>query len=58
MIISSILLSRKAAFLQAAYAVALMYILVTLEYSGILPHYCLSEFILSDQHDNLVYIMA
>lgn len=58
MIISSILLARNAAFLQAAYAVALVYILITLEYFGILPHYCLREFILSDQHKNLVYIMG
>lgn len=55
-IIASILLSRRASFLQAAFAVFLFCLIVTLEYSGILPHYCLKSFILEDQRQNLFYI--
>jgi signal transduction histidine kinase len=58
MIISSILLSRRAAFLQVSYAVLLLYSVIALEYYGILPHYCLREFMLADQHENLIYIMG
>jgi len=56
MIIASILLSRKASFLQATYAVLLFSSLVTLEYFGILPHYSLKGFIMHNQHNNPFYI--
>lgn len=56
MIISSILLSRGAAFLQATFAVLLFLLLVTGEYSGVITHYCLGELFVSSQHYNLVYI--
>ncbi len=56
MIIASILLSRRASFLQATFAVLLFCLIVILEYFGILPHYCLKGFIIHNQHDNLIYI--
>jgi signal transduction histidine kinase len=58
MIIASILLSRRASFLQATYAVLLFSSLVTLEYFGILPHYCLKGFIMYNQHNNPFYIVG
>jgi len=56
MIIASILLSRRAAFLQATFAVALFLAMVTIEYTGAMRHYCLVSFIIKDQHSNLLYI--
>ena len=56
MIIASILLSRRAAFLQATFAVILFCSLVFLEYFGILNHYYLSGFVSYNLHDNLVSI--
>ncbi len=58
MIIASILLSRRASFLQATYAVLLFSSLVILEYLGILPHYYLKGFIIHSQHNNPFYIMG
>ncbi len=56
MIIASILLSRRAAFLQATFAVVLFCLIVTLEYFGFLPRYCLKEFVGYDLHLNKLYI--
>ncbi len=56
MIIASILLGRRASFLQATFAVLLFSVMVSLEYFAILPHYCLSKFIIQDQHHNFIYI--
>lgn len=56
MIIASILLSRRASFLQATFAVLLLCLLVSLECLDILPHYCLERFIINDQHNNIFYI--
>ncbi len=56
MIIASILLDRRASFLQATFAVLLFSIMVSLEYSGVLHHYFLGRFIFYDQHRNLTYI--
>ncbi len=56
MITASILLSRRAAFIQATYAVFLFCSMVILEYFGILHHYCLKEFLAYDLCRNLVYI--
>jgi len=58
MIIASILLSRRAAFLQATLSILLLTITVVLEYLGILSHYCLKGFIHSSLHDDLLYIIA
>lgn len=56
MIIASILLSKRASFLQATFAVLLFSIMVSLEYFAVLPHYCLKKFIIHDQQHNLTYI--
>ncbi|NQV04702.1 MAG: HAMP domain-containing histidine kinase [Candidatus Omnitrophica bacterium] len=56
MIIASILLSRRASFLQATFAVMLFFMMVALEYLGTLPHYCLIGFVSSDLHSNAVHI--
>ncbi len=56
MIIGSILLSRRAAFLQATFVVILFSLVVTLEYFEILFHYCLKNFLGFDLHKNLLYI--
>ena len=56
MIIASILLSCRASFLQATFTALLFCLIVTLEYFGILPHYCLKGFITYNQHDHLIYI--
>jgi len=56
MIIAGILLSRRASFLQATFAVSLFFSLVILEYYGILPHYCLKSFTTYTQHNNFTYI--
>ena len=56
MIIGSILLSRRASFLQATFAVFLFCSMVSSEYSGILQHYCLGRFVILSPHDNALYI--
>jgi signal transduction histidine kinase len=56
MIIASILLSRRAAYLQASFTAALFSSIVALEAFKILPHYCLEEFIINCQEHNLTYI--
>lgn len=56
MIIASILLSRSASFLQATLAVSLFAVTVITEYLGVLPHYCLSEFIVNCQYRNPIYL--
>jgi len=58
MIIASILLSRRASFLQATFAVFLFALMVWLEYAGFLRHYCLKGFVLNDLHANKVYILG
>jgi signal transduction histidine kinase len=56
MIIASILLSHRAAFLQATFAMLLFCLDVVSEYFGVLHHYCLGNFIIADQHKNVIYI--
>ncbi|MDP3730394.1 MAG: HAMP domain-containing sensor histidine kinase [Candidatus Omnitrophota bacterium] len=56
MIIAGILLSRRAAILQATFAAVLFLAMVILEYTHTLAHYCLGGFIIEDQHGNLLYI--
>ena len=58
MIIASILLSRRASFLQATFAVFLFTLMVWLEYAGFLRHYCLKGFVLDDLHTNKIYILG
>src|SRR3989338_10975581 len=55
-IIASILLSRRASFMQATFAVFLFCLMVILEYAGILKHHCLEGFIIHDQHTNPIHI--
>src|SRR3989338_8818627 len=56
MIIASILLSRKASFLQATFAAFLFGSVAALEYFGILHHYCVEGFLGYDLHENPMYI--
>lgn len=56
MIIASILLSRRASFMQASLAVVLFSLMVILECLEIIPHYCLEGFIAYTQHNNVIYI--
>ena len=57
-IIASILLTRKASFLQATFAVFLFCFIVLLEYKGVIPHYCLQKFVPYTLHENLLYIFG
>lgn len=56
MVIAGILLSRRASFLQATLAVSLFATTVILEYFGVLPHYCLKNFIINCQYRNTIYL--
>lgn len=56
MIIASILLSRRASFGQATFAISLFTGMCVLEYSGFLRHYCLRGFIPYTLHNNPSYI--
>jgi signal transduction histidine kinase len=51
MIIASILLSVWESYLQATFASLLLFLLVLLEYRGVIPHHCLERFVAFDQHD-------
>ena len=58
MILAGILLSRRAAFLQATLATVLFSCVVGLEYAGVIPHYCLKGFILQCQGSNPSYVLG
>jgi len=58
MIIASMLLSRKASFLQATLAISLFSFMVFSEYRGILPHHCLVGFVPYTLHQNSSYIFG
>ncbi len=58
MIIASILLSRKASFLQATYSVVLFSLIVFAEYLEVLPHYCLRGFVPATLHSNILHIFG
>ena len=57
MIIASIILSVVESYLYATLAAALVALMVFLEYSEILPHYCLRGFITHDLHQDGFYIV-
>ncbi|MFH1009081.1 MAG: HAMP domain-containing sensor histidine kinase [Candidatus Latescibacterota bacterium] len=57
-IISSILLTVRATYLQATFAVFLFSLLVALEYAHILPHYPLKEFAAPDLFERGKYILG
>lgn len=56
MIIASILLTRRASFLQATFAIIMFMAMGILEYSDILPHYCLKGFIPYTLHNRSLYM--
>ncbi|MEW6009096.1 MAG: HAMP domain-containing sensor histidine kinase [Candidatus Omnitrophota bacterium] len=56
MIIASILLSRRASYLQATFATLLLISMVGLEYFGILSHHYLEGFSLRGLYTNKLYI--
>jgi len=58
MIIASILLSRRASFLQATFTIFLFNSVVFLEYAGLLPHYCLKGFVPYTLHGSPLYIFG
>jgi signal transduction histidine kinase len=58
MIIAGILLSRRAAFLQATFAVLLLSALAAIEFWGILPHYHLLGFTANTLYYNPTYILG
>jgi len=55
MIIASILLSRRASFLQATLAAVLLLSMIYLEFFGLIRHYCLEGYISADLHGNTLY---
>ncbi|MHC5117221.1 MAG: sensor histidine kinase [Planctomycetota bacterium] len=58
MIIASILLSVWESYLQATLASGLLFLLVLLEYSGIIPHHCLDDFVKFEQFDHAPYVFG
>ena len=58
MIIASILLSVWESYLQATFASGLLFLLVLLEYRGIIPHHCLDGFVASDQHNYAPFVLG
>ncbi|MFH1208062.1 MAG: HAMP domain-containing sensor histidine kinase [Candidatus Omnitrophota bacterium] len=58
MIFASILLTRRASFFQATYAVFLFFLLMFSESSGILPHHCLRSIYSYPLHENIFYGMG
>lgn len=58
MIIASILLTRRAAFLQATLAVVVFSSVFLLEYTGRIPHHCLTGFVVGTQHVNALHILG
>lgn len=57
-IVVSILLSRKASYLQATLAIFLFSGLVELEYFRFVPHICLKGFIKTDLSQDKIYILS
>ena len=58
MVIASILLSARESYLQAALAVALLVTLATLEYRGIVAHYCLNGLLTHGFHADGTYVFS
>jgi signal transduction histidine kinase len=56
MIIAGILLSRRASFIQATFAVLLFCAMAVSEYSGIATHYGLGNFFGFDRYNNFIYV--
>ena len=58
MIIASVLLSRRASYLQATLAVFLFLLLAGLEYSGLLAHYCVAASAAGCRRAEAVYLLG
>lgn len=58
MIIASILLSEWESYLQATFASLLLAFLGLLEYSGMIPHYCLKPFVTVDQYNHAPFVLG
>jgi signal transduction histidine kinase len=58
MIIASIILSIIESYMQATFATMLLVFLATLEYKGIVDHYCLSGFLDSCHQSNAMFIFG
>lgn len=58
MIIAGILLSVLESYLQATFAVLLFGLMILLEYSGIIPHYCLKGFISDCSHADKTFVLG
>ena len=58
MIVAGIILTRRAAYLQATLATALFGGLVGLEYYGLIPHICIDGFIKEDLCHDKIYVLA
>ena len=56
MIIGSIMLTTKESFLQTSFALILLGSMTYLEYSGILQHYPLQGFVITNMYNNLTYL--
>jgi signal transduction histidine kinase len=57
MIIGSIILSNIESILQTSFALILVGAMVILEYTGILKHYPLEGFIITNMYNNLTYLV-
>jgi signal transduction histidine kinase len=57
-VIASILLSRRATYLQTALALGLLFGISTLQFTGLLPHYHLTGFTEQEQYRSPLYIFA
>ena len=58
MIISSIVLTPRESFFQTSFALILIGTLAFFEYSGIIPHYPLVGFIVTNMYNNLTYLIS
>jgi signal transduction histidine kinase len=56
MIIGSIMLTTKESFLQTSFALILLGSMTYLEYSGILRHFPLQGFVITNMYNNLIYL--
>jgi signal transduction histidine kinase len=56
MIIGSIMLTTKESFLQTSFALILLGSMTYLEYSGVLKHFPLQGFIVTNMYNNLTYL--
>jgi len=58
MIIGSIMLTTKESFLQTSFALLLLGSMTLLEYSGIIQHFPLQGFIITNMYNNITYLVC